>query len=105
MDPKRAEELVGRLGGALRGGELYSPNHPLVQRGLDALAAAAADAPSVAPAVVIGFIGDEVVVNSLRLPRGTAALVGFARHVGHRQIDKTTFSKGLTPSEVRAPGS
>src|SRR5258706_3810168 len=101
MDRKRAEELVRRLAAALRGGELYSPNHPLVQRGLDALAAAAADALSVAPAVVIGFIGDEVVVNSLRLPRGTAALVGFARDLGQRQIDKITFSQGLTREEVR----
>jgi putative nucleotidyltransferase with HDIG domain len=101
MDPKRAEELVRRLAAALRGGELYSPNHPLVQRGLDALAAAAADALSVAPAVVIGFIGDEVVVNSIRLPRGTAALVGFARDLGERQIDKITFSQGLTREEVR----
>src|SRR2546428_8783775 len=101
MDPKKAEELVRRLAAALRGAELYSPNHPLVQRGLDALAAAAADALHASASVVIGFIGDEVVVNSLRLPRGTAALVGFARDLGEREIEKITLSQGLTREEVR----
>jgi len=102
MDPKRAEELVRRLAAALRGADLYSPNHPLVQRGLDGLANAAADALKSASSVVIGFIGDEVVVNSVRLPRGTAALVGFARDLREREIEKITLLQGLTREEIRA---
>jgi putative nucleotidyltransferase with HDIG domain len=102
MNQKQAEELVRRLAAALRGTELYSPSHPLVQRGIDALSAAALEALQAAPNIVIGFIGDEVVVDSVRLPRGTATLVGFARDLRERDIEKVTFSRGLTREELRA---
>lgn len=72
MNQKKAEELIRRLAAALRCSELYSPTHPLFQRGTDALATAAAEGLQSAPSVVIGFIGDEVVVDGDRLPRGTA---------------------------------
>src|SRR5262249_30118744 len=50
--------------------------------------------------VVIGFIGDEVVVDGTRLPRGTASLVGFARDLRDRGIEKVTFTRGLSRGEV-----
>src|SRR5438552_19178170 len=102
MDPKKAEELVRRLATALRGTDLYSPTHPLVQRGIDGLAAAATEALQAAPSVVIGFIGDEVIVDANRLPRGTASLVGFARDLRERDIEKVTLSRRLTRDEVRS---
>ena len=101
MDQTGAEELVRRLATALRGTELYSPTHPLVQRGIDGLAAAASEALKAAPSVVIGFVGDEVIVDTTRLPRGTAALVGFARDLREREIEKVTLSRGLTGEELR----
>jgi putative nucleotidyltransferase with HDIG domain len=101
MDQTRAEELVRRLATALRGTELYSPTHPLVQRGIDGLTAAATEALQAAPTVVIGFVGDEVIVDTTRLPRGTAALVGFARDLREREIEKVTLSRGLTREELR----
>jgi putative nucleotidyltransferase with HDIG domain len=100
MDAKAAEELVRRLAAALRGADLYSPNHPLVQRGIDALSAAALEGLQRAPSIVVGFIGDEVVVDSLRLPRG-ASLIGLARDLRERDIEKLTFSRGLTRDEIR----
>ena len=79
MDQKKGEDLIRRLAAALRGTELYSPSHPLVQRGIDALTASAVERLQQTPSIVIGFIGDEVVVDGTRLPRGTASLIGFAR--------------------------
>jgi len=102
MDPKRSAELVRRLAAALRGSELYSPNHPLVQRSIDAFTAAASDGLRSAPSIVIGFIGDEVVVDGARLPRGTASLVSFARDLREREIEKITLSQGLKRDEVKA---
>src|SRR5580692_721235 len=102
MDQKKADELVRRLAAALRGTELYSPTHPLVQRAIDSLATGAVDALAAAPTMVIGFIGDEVVVDGTRLPKGSASLVGFARDLRERQIEKITFSRGLTRDEIRA---
>jgi putative nucleotidyltransferase with HDIG domain len=101
MDPKKSEELIRRLAAALRGTELYSPTHPLVQRGIDAFTTAATEGLQSAPSIVIGFIGDEVVVDGHRLPRGTASLVGFARDLREREVEKVTISRGLTRDEVR----
>src|SRR5471032_451783 len=100
MDHKKAEELVRRLAAALRGTELYSPAHPLVQRGIDAFTAAAQEGLKGTPSVVIGFIDDEVVVDGTRLPRGTASLIGFARDLRDRGIEKITISRGLSRTEV-----
>jgi len=102
MDQRKAEELIRRLAAALRGTELYSQTHPLVQRGLDALTTTAAEALQASPNIVIGFIGDEIVVDGNRLPKGTAALVGFARDLREREIEKITLARGLTRDEVKS---
>jgi putative nucleotidyltransferase with HDIG domain len=100
MEQKKAEELIRRLAAALRGTELYSPTHPLVQRGIDALTAAARARLQSTHSMVIGFIGDEVVVDGTRLPRGTASLIGFARDLRDRGIEKVTISRGVTRNEI-----
>ena len=101
MDLKKSEELIRRLAAALRGTELYSQTHPLVQRGIDAFTTAATEGLQGAPSIVIGFLGDEVVVDNLKLPRGTASLVGFARDLREREIEKITLARGLSREEVR----
>ncbi len=101
MEPRRAEEIVRRLAAALRGADLYAPTHPLVLRSVDALATGTLQALQASSSVVVGFIGDEVVVNSVRLPRGSAALVGFARDLREREIEKITFSRGVTRDDIR----
>ena len=101
MDQKNAEELIRRLATAIRGTALYSPAHPLVQRGIDAFTSAATDGLRAAPSIVIGFIGDEIVVDGQRLPRGTATLVGFARDLRERDVEKVTLTRGLSRDEVR----
>jgi putative nucleotidyltransferase with HDIG domain len=100
MEQKKGEELIRRLAAALRGTELYSPSHPLVQRGIDAFTAAAVERLQAAPSIVIGFIGDEVVVDDTRLPRGTATLIGFARDLRDRGIEKITLTRGLSRADV-----
>jgi putative nucleotidyltransferase with HDIG domain len=101
VNQKQAEELIRRLAAALRGTELYASTHPLVQRGIDALTSTASEALKADPSIVIGFVGDEVVVDGDRLPRATAALAGFARGLREREIEKITLSRGLTREEVR----
>jgi putative nucleotidyltransferase with HDIG domain len=101
VNQKQAEELIRRLAAALRGTELYAPTHPLVQRGIDALTSTATEALKAAPSIMIGFVGDEIVVDGDRLPRATAALAGFARGLREREIEKITLSRGLTREEIR----
>src|SRR5262249_41629319 len=96
------DELVRRLAAAARSATLYAPSHPLVQRGIDALTALCASIAQKTDAIVIGFIGDEVVVNAERLPKSAAALVGFARDMREREIEKITIHRGVTRDELRA---
>ncbi len=96
-----ADELVRRLAAAVRASTLYAPTHPLVQRGIDALAGVAGRALQGADQLVIGFVGDDVVVNGGRLPRTATALVGFVRDLRDREVEKVTFSRGATRDEVR----
>jgi putative nucleotidyltransferase with HDIG domain len=96
------DDFVRRLAAAVRGATLYAPGHPLVQRGVDALVGLCATLCQKSDSVVIGFIGDEVVVNAERLPKSAAALVGFARDMREREIEKITIQRGVTREELRA---
>jgi putative nucleotidyltransferase with HDIG domain len=98
----RYDDLVRRLAAAARSAALYSPTHPLVQRGVDALTALCGSITQTTDAIVIGFIGDEVVVNAERLPKSAAALVGFARDMREREIEKITIQRGVTREDLRA---
>jgi putative nucleotidyltransferase with HDIG domain len=96
------EDLVRRLAAGLRAAELYAPGHPLVERSIDALASACAAHLGGAPAVVVGFIGDDVVVNDSRLAKGSASLVGFVRGLRDREVEKITVHGGVTRDDVKA---
>ena len=102
MDQATAEDLVRRIATAVRGADLYSPNHPLVQRGIDNLVTSTQQALQHAHSIIVGFIDDEIVVDGSRLPRGTAALVGFARDLRERDIEKITLSRGLAREELKS---
>jgi putative nucleotidyltransferase with HDIG domain len=95
------DDLVRRLAAAIRGATLYSPNHPLVQRGIDSLIGMCAAIGRTTDPIVIGFIGDEVVVNAERLPKSAAALLGFARDMREREIEKISIHRGVTREELR----
>jgi putative nucleotidyltransferase with HDIG domain len=96
------DELVRRLAAGMRAAELYSPQHPLVQRSVTALSAAAAAFLTDASAVVVGFIGDDVVVNDARLDKGSASLTGFVRGLRDREIEKITFHRGVATEEIQS---
>jgi putative nucleotidyltransferase with HDIG domain len=94
------DDLVRRLAAAGRSASLYAPAHPLVQRGVEALSAQCAALTQRNDSVVVGFIGDDVVANAVRLPK-SAALTGFARDMREREIEKITLQRGVTKDELR----
>src|SRR5258705_5252173 len=102
MEQAKAEDLAPRITTAVRGADLYSPTHPLVQRGIDNLVASAQEALQRSASVIVGFIDDEIVVDGIRLPRGTAALVGFARDLREREIEKITITRGISREYISA---
>jgi len=98
---RNVEDLVRRLAAALRAAELYAPQHPLVQRSATALTGALTTYLTEASIVVVGLIGDDVVVNDTRLGKGSASLTGFVRGLRDREIEKITFHRGITADEIR----
>jgi putative nucleotidyltransferase with HDIG domain len=95
------DEIVRRLAAAVRGTMLYSPEHPLVLRGVNALTSLCHAALERTDTLVIGFIVDEVVVNGVRLLKSAASLVGFVRDLQAREIEKITIARGVTRDEIR----
>lgn len=95
------DELVRRLAAGLRSAELYAASHPLVERSVAGLAMACSAYLTDAAFVVVGFIGDDVVVNDTRLGKGSASLTGFVRALRDKEIEKITFHRGATPQDVK----
>jgi len=95
------DELVRRLAAGLRSAELYAPQHPLVERSIGALSAACTSHLAEGSQVVVGFIGDDVVVNDTRLGKSSASLTGFVRGLRDREVEKITFHRGVTAEEIR----
>jgi putative nucleotidyltransferase with HDIG domain len=100
-DLSAREDLVRRLSAAIRAGELYATNHPLVTKSLDNLMAVTATNLAKSESAVVGFLGNDVVVNDVRLGKLTAPLVGFVRDMHERDIEKITFSQGVTRDDLQ----
>ena len=64
-----ADELLRRLAAALRSGQLYSKGHPIIARNIEALSTAMQLLHSLNPTIVIGIIGDEVVVDDMPIAK------------------------------------
>jgi putative nucleotidyltransferase with HDIG domain len=99
-DVDRYDDLVRRFAAAARSATLYTPDHPLIRRGIDSLAALSQNTLSRVDPVVIGFVGDDVVVNGQRLLKSAAALIGFARDLRDREIEKITIARGVTRDKI-----
>lgn len=95
------EELVRRMAAALRAVTLYQATHPFVERSLEHLLAGCSQALQRAETVVIGCLGDEIVVNDTRLSRSSAALVGLVRELREREIEKITVQRGVTKDDLK----
>jgi putative nucleotidyltransferase with HDIG domain len=96
------DELVRRLGAAVRAAELYASAHPLQQRSAVSLHGAVQPLLTESPSVIVGFLEDDVVVNDLRLARGSATLAGLLRDMRDRQIEKITMVRGVDVPDIRA---
>jgi putative nucleotidyltransferase with HDIG domain len=99
---KLAEDLVRRLGAAVRAAELYNATHPLVQRTAVGLHGSVIPQLADAQTVIVGFLEDDVVVNDLRLVRGSGNLAGLLRDMRDRKIEKITFARGVEVGDIRA---
>jgi len=96
-----ADELLRRLAAALRSGQLYSRGHPIIARNLDALSAAIQLLHSLEPTVVIGLIGDEVVVDDTPMTKADA-IGPLVRRLQQCGVERITIDRGVTRDEIAA---
>jgi len=94
-----ADELLRRLAAAMRSAQLYTPGHPIITRNLTSLSAALQLLHGLERTVVIGLIGDEVIVDDMPIAKADAlgTLVRRLQSVG---LERISIDRGVTPDEV-----
>ena len=93
------EELLKRFVATLRAAQLYSHDHPIVTRNIEALSAAMQLLLALEPTVVIGVVGDEIVVDDRPLPRAEA-LSGLVRRLKDIGVERVTIDRGVSAAEL-----
>jgi putative nucleotidyltransferase with HDIG domain len=96
-----ADELLRRLTASLRSAQLYSKGHPIIGRNLESLSAAIQLLHSLEPTIVVGLVGDEVIVDDLPMAKADSLgpLVGRLQQSG---VERISIDRGVTPDEVGA---
>jgi putative nucleotidyltransferase with HDIG domain len=94
-----ADELLRRFAAALRSTQLYSKGHPIIGRNLEALSAAIQLLHTLEPTIIIGVVGDEIIVNDA--PVAKAETLGlFVRRLQQGGVERITIERGVTADEV-----
>jgi putative nucleotidyltransferase with HDIG domain len=96
-----ADELLRRFAASLRSVQLYSPGHPIIGRNLESLSTAVQLLHSLQPTVVIGIVGDEVIVDDM--PMAKADTLGpLVRRLQQSGVERITIDRGVTREDLAA---
>src|SRR5688572_7510829 len=98
---RNADDFMKRFGAAVRGAQLYSPSHPLVQRAFDALIESLTPLLNEQPSIAIGIIGQEIIVGDIPLPRAAESMGELIRRFKSLGIERIAFERGVTPEELQ----
>jgi putative nucleotidyltransferase with HDIG domain len=96
-----ADELLRRMAAAMRAVQLYSRMHPIVARNFEALSGTLERVHALAPTVVIGLVGGEVIVDDMPIARAEA-LGPLVRRLQQAGIERITIDRGVTGDEIAA---
>jgi putative nucleotidyltransferase with HDIG domain len=96
-----SDDLLRRFGAALRGAHLYAPNHPIVVRNLDSFAEALRTLHDHDPTVVIGILGEELIVGDLPMSKTSASMGELIRRLSALGIERITIAQPVTVDELR----
>jgi putative nucleotidyltransferase with HDIG domain len=97
---KIAEELARRFAAALRGAQLYAPEHPLVKRNIGALAETISVALAANPSITIGIVEDDLVVGDVPVPRAADTMGELMRRLQQAGIERIVIEKGVDAEEI-----
>jgi putative nucleotidyltransferase with HDIG domain len=96
-----AEELLRAFSATLRSMQLYSKGHPIITRNISALSTAIQLLHSMQPTIVIGIVGNEIIVDDT--PVSKAETLGtIVRRLRDAGIERITIERGVTADELVA---
>jgi len=96
-----ADELLRRFAAALRSSQLYSKGHPIIGRNLEQLTSAIQLLHTLAPTTVIGFVGEEIIVDDMPIAKADT-LGGMVRRLQQNGVDRINIDRGVTADELAA---
>src|SRR4051812_15372074 len=96
-----SDDLLRRFGAALRGTQLYSREHPIVSRNLDALMESLRLLHASDPSSVIGLLGDELIVGDQPMSKTSSSMGELIRRLKAMGVERITFARGVTLDEMR----
>src|SRR3954471_20213306 len=94
-----SDDLLRRFGAALRGVQLYAPSHPIVTRNLESLNESLRGLYQHDGTVVIGVLGDELIVGDLPMSKASASMGELIRRLSALGIERITISSEITLDE------
>jgi putative nucleotidyltransferase with HDIG domain len=97
-----SDDLLRRFGAALRGIQLYAPSHPIVLRNLEGLAEALRALHQHDATIVIGMLGEELIVGDLPMTKASASMGELIRRFGSLGIERVTIAKPVSLEELKA---
>ena len=98
--PRLADDLIRQLAAALRGAQLYAPDHPLVGRSVTTLATSLAVMHTTAPSIAIGIVGEELVVADVPVPRAAKSMSKVKQQLKELGIERIVIDRGVQPEEL-----
>jgi putative nucleotidyltransferase with HDIG domain len=94
-----ADELLRRFSAALRSAQLYSKGHPIIARNLESFSAAVQLLHSLERSIVIGVVGEEVIVDDMPVAK-MDTLGPLMRRLQASGVERITIDRGVTLEEL-----
>jgi len=94
-----ADELLRRFAASVRSAQLYSKSHPIIVRNMAALSAAMQPLHALEPAIIIGIVGDEIIVDDTPISKAEN-LGGVSRRLKLLGVERVTIDRGVTEEEI-----
>jgi putative nucleotidyltransferase with HDIG domain len=95
-----ADDLGKAMSSLLRAFTLYPPTHPVIREASARLLAGLKGFFAESGQVIVGFLGEDLIVLARRLLRVEGSIQGLNQMFRQRGIEKITFFKGITQDEL-----
>ncbi|RPI57385.1 MAG: HD domain-containing protein [Acidobacteria bacterium] len=97
-----SDDLLRRFGASLRGIQLYAPSHPIVLRNIEGLVEALRALHKHDATVVIGIVGEELIVGDLPMSKASATMGELIRRLSSLGIERVTIARPVTLEELKS---